>query len=71
LWLESPCGVDAGVGIVRHNLMDRDFFSPILIAGPRHDGYMFDDKYSLFIRFLSFFHFWLPFLLVCWCTVGL
>jgi hypothetical protein len=67
LWLESPLLASMpAVGIVAPQILwIVDFLLTALgLPGLGMTGYMFDEKYSLFIRFLSFFHFWLPFLLV-------
>ena len=75
----------ATVGIVLpQTLWMADFIAEA--AGLRLTGmtcYMYDGKYPLFTRFLSFFHFWLPLLLLWlvwrlgydrralpWCAVG-
>lgn len=67
LWLESRLLASmAGVGILMPQaLWMADFLgSAIGIPLTGMTGYMFDAKYSLFVRGLSFFHFWLPILLV-------
>lgn len=67
LWLESPLLASAPlVGIfLPQMLWVVDFFAEMSgghLTELTH--YMFDDKYPLFTRTLSFFHFWLPFLLL-------
>jgi len=67
LWLESPLLASAPlIGIfLPQMLWVADFFAEL--AGGHLTGltrYMFDDKYPLFTRTLSFFHCWLPFFLV-------
>ncbi len=67
LWLESRLLASmAGVGILMPQaLWMADFLgSAVGIPVTGMTGYMFDAKYSLFVRGLSFFHFWLPILLV-------
>jgi hypothetical protein len=70
LWLESPFLTSvAGVGIILPQLLwAADFLVALSTGGHRHliglADYMFDPKYPLFIRLLSLFHGWLPFLLL-------
>jgi hypothetical protein len=64
LWLESPLLMSlAAVGITVPQLL----WVADLLTGSRITGmtsYMFDSKLPLFVRALSAFHGWLPFLLV-------
>jgi hypothetical protein len=67
IWLESPVLASAClVGIfLPQMLWVADFF--VEFAGGHLTGltgYMFDTNRPFYLRFLSFFHFWLPFLLV-------
>jgi hypothetical protein len=67
LWLESPLLALAPlVGIfVPQMFWVLDFFAELLgmhLTGLT--GYMFEEERPLFTRLLSFFHFWLPFLLI-------
>lgn len=67
IWTESALlASTAAVGIlVPQTFWVVDFFAEL--SGNRLSGvtsYMFDEKIPLFARGLSFFHFWLPFLLV-------
>lgn len=67
LWLESRLLASmAGVGILMPQALWMADFLGTAIGIPLTGmtGYMFDAKYSLFVRGLSFFHFWLPILLV-------
>jgi len=66
IWLESPLLASApAVGILLPQLLWAvDFL--VAATGFKLTGmtaYMFDDKLPLFTRGLSFFHFWLPFVL--------
>lgn len=69
LWLESPllASMPALASLIPDVLWIADFLSRLL-AGRRfvisQTGYMFDPENSLLVRGLSFFHFWLPFLLL-------
>jgi hypothetical protein len=64
LWLECPLLASIpAVGIVLPQMLWMlDFVTAGKIVGMA--GYMFDPKYPLFVRGLSLFHGWLPFLLV-------
>ena len=65
IWLESPLLLSAAlVGIFIPQLIWAVDFCGTVIGLPvvGMTGYMFKPPY--FLRFLSFFHFWLPFLLV-------
>ena len=67
IWVESPLLFSAAlVGIfVPQMLWVIDFFAEVLgfhLTGLT--GYMFHAHKPLYLRFLSFFHFWLPFLLI-------
>jgi hypothetical protein len=64
LWTEIPllAGVAACGILVPQAIWVADFVTGGHITGMT--GYMFDSKYPLFTRGLSFFHGWLPFLLV-------
>jgi hypothetical protein len=67
IWMESPLLLSAAlVGIFLPQLLWVVDFCVELCGGhlTRLTGYMFDPALPLFLRFLSFFHFWLPFLLV-------
>ncbi len=64
LWLESPLLASiSAVGItLPQALWVLDFLTLGKVVGMA--GYMFDPKYPLFVRGLSLFHGWLPFLLI-------
>ncbi len=64
LWLESPLLISLpAVGLLLPQLLwVVDFLTGARITGMT--SYMFDPKLSLFVRGLSTFHGWLPFLLV-------
>lgn len=67
VWRESSLLVSAvSVGILLPQLLwALDFLS--MVVGLPNTGmtnYMFQDSIPLHVRFLSFFHFWLPFLLI-------
>ncbi len=67
LWLESPLLAAAAlIGIFLPQLLWQiDFFAEAVglhLTGLT--GYMFDARRPIYLRFLSFFHFWLPFLLI-------
>lgn len=67
VWRESALLVSAvAVGILLPQLLwALDFLS--MVVGLPNTGmtnYMFQDSIPLHVRFLSFFHFWLPFLLI-------
>ncbi len=67
VWRESPLLISMpAIGItLPQALWQIDFLG--MIAGlpvTGMTGYMFDPKLTLFTRGLSFFHFWLPFLLI-------
>ncbi len=67
IWLESPLLASISlVGIfIPQLLWVVDFFFEMFgghLTGLT--GYMFDPQRDFFLRFLSFFHFWLPFLLL-------
>ncbi len=64
LWLESPLlSSICAVGItIPQALWVLDFLTGGRVVGMA--GYMFDPKYPLFVRGLSLFHGWLPFLLL-------
>lgn len=67
MWLESPLLASASaVGIlIPQAVWVVDFFGSIIGKAPvGMTAYMFSPKLSLFTRGLSFFHFWLPFVLV-------
>lgn len=67
MWLENSLLASmAGVGILLPQaLWMADFLgSAVGLPLTGMTGYMFDSKYTLFVRGLSFFHFWLPILLV-------
>ena len=67
VWRESAWLVSmASVGIVLPQLLWQVDFLGLLCGLPvtGMTGYMFDPKLSLFTRGLSFFHFWLPILLL-------
>lgn len=68
LWTERPLFASmAAVGIlVPQVLWCLDFGAELLgVRLVGLTGYMFDSNRSLFLRGLSFFHGWLPFLLLC------
>jgi hypothetical protein len=67
VWIESPVLCSAGlVGIfLPQMLWVADFMAELFgfhLTGLT--GYMFDTRKDFYLRFLSFFHFWLPFLLI-------
>jgi hypothetical protein len=67
VWLESPLlAAMSAVGIVLPQLFWCADFIATAIGLPitGMTAYMFDSKIPLFARGLSFFHFWLPFLLI-------
>jgi hypothetical protein len=67
IWNESSLLASmAGVGILLPQALWMGDFLGTLVGFPLTSmtGYMFDSKYSLFVRGLSFFHFWLPILIV-------
>jgi len=67
LWLESPLLVSAAaVGIVLPQALWAIDFIATGIGWPLSGmtGYMYDDALPVHARFLSFFHFWLPFFLL-------
>jgi hypothetical protein len=67
LWKENSLLASmAGVGILFPQALWMADFLGTFVGFPitSMTGYMFDTKYSLFVRGLSFFHFWLPILLV-------
>ena len=67
IWLESPLLASAcAIGIlIPQAVWVVDFLGSLLGAAPiGMTAYMFNPKLSLFTRGLSFFHFWLPFVLV-------
>lgn len=67
MWRESPLLVSAAaVGILLPQLLwALDFISSLLgIPMTGMTDYMFQASIPLHVRFLSFFHFWLPFLLI-------
>ena len=67
VWLESPLLASAcAIGIlIPQAVWVVDFLGGVLGAAPiGMTAYMFNPKLSLFTRGLSFFHFWLPFVLV-------
>ncbi len=67
MWRESPLLVSAAaVGILLPQLLwATDFISSLLgIPMTGMTDYMFQASIPLYVRFLSFFHFWLPFLLI-------
>ncbi len=66
MWAESPLAVSmAAVGIlVPQVFWCLDFVWQIVAPHSGMTAYMFDPGHSLFLRGLSFFHGWLPFLLV-------
>ena len=67
VWLESPLLVSMpAIGIlIPQAVWVIDFFGGIIGKAPvGMTAYMFSPKLSLFTRGLSFFHFWLPFLLI-------
>ena len=67
LWLESPLLASApAIGIILPQILWQVDFLLLALGIPvlGMTDYMFDQKYSLIARSLSFFHFWLPLLLV-------
>jgi hypothetical protein len=67
IWKESSLLASmAGVGILLPQAIWMADFLGSMAGLPLTNmtAYMFDTKYSLFVRGLSFFHFWLPILLV-------
>ena len=67
MWKESPLLASASaVGIlIPQAVWVVDFFGSVIGQAPiGMTAYMFSPKLSLFTRGLSFFHFWLPFVLV-------
>jgi len=67
VWLESPLLASAAlVGIfVPQMVWVVDFFAELFgIPLTGLTKYMFDQQKPFYLRFLSFFHFWLPFLLM-------
>lgn len=67
IWLDSPLLISApAVGIlIPQTVWVADYLAAL--AGFQLIGmtaYMFDPQFPLFTRFLSFFHFWLPFALL-------
>ena len=67
LWLDSALLVSAAaVGIVLPQALWAIDFIATGIGWPLSGmtGYMYDDALPLYARFLSFFHFWLPFFLL-------
>lgn len=74
IWLESPLLASAAlIGIfIPQMLWVTDFFFELSghhLTGLT--GYMFDARKPFYLRFLSFFHFWLPFfLMLIVCLVG-
>lgn len=67
IWLENPLlASTAAVGIVLpQTLWIIDFLLVALgLPGLGMTDYMFDQHKDFFLRFLSFFHFWLPIILV-------
>lgn len=67
LWLESPLLASAAlVGIFMPQMLwCADFFAELFgyhLTGLT--GYMFETRWPFYLRFLSFFHFWLPFFLL-------
>jgi hypothetical protein len=64
VWLENPLLASIpAVGIVLPQMLwVLDFLTAGRVVGMA--GYMFDSKYPLFVRGLSLFHGWLPFLLL-------
>lgn len=71
VWRESPLLVSMpAVGITLPQALWQIDFLGMIVGLPvtGMTGYMFDPKLTLFTRGLSFFHFWLPFLLI-WMIV--
>jgi hypothetical protein len=67
VWIESPLLLSAGlVGIfLPQMLWVADFFAELFgVHWTGLTGYMFDTRKPFYLRFLSFFHFWLPFFLI-------
>jgi len=67
VWTEKPLAASlAAVGITLPQVLWQVDFLGTLVGAPvtGMTGYMFDTNISLFARTLSFFHFWLPLLLV-------
>jgi hypothetical protein len=67
VWTEKPVYASmAAVGIVLPQVLWQVDFLGSLVGAPVSGmtSYMFDSGIPLFARFLSFFHFWLPILLV-------
>ncbi len=67
LWKESSLLASmAGVGILAPQILWMADFLSSAVGFPLTGmtGYMFDSNLTLFVRGLSFFHFWLPILLV-------
>lgn len=67
IWLESPllASIPAVGIILPQTLWIIDFILVALgLPGLGMTDYMFDESKSFFLRFLSFFHFWLPIILV-------
>lgn len=67
VWTEKPLWASmAAVGITLPQLLWQvDFLSQLVgVPGTGMTSYMFDEGISLFARGLSFFHFWLPLLLL-------
>jgi hypothetical protein len=68
LWLESPVLISTqALGIVLMQMLWVFDFTTRLVAGTHITGitaYMFNDGIPLFVRGLSLFHGWLPFLLL-------
>lgn len=67
VWKESPLLISMpAVGILLPQMLWCADFAVTMFGGTLVDmtGYMFDEKKSLFLRGLSLFHGWLPFLLI-------
>ena len=77
IWIESPIILSSALvgAFIPQMLWVIDFFYEVAnafqLAGPGYEihftgmtGYMFDATKPFFLRFLSFFHFWLVFLLI-------
>ena len=67
IWTESPLLASApAIGIILPQILWQVDFLGLVLGLPLlgMTDYMFDQKYSLIARSLSFFHFWLPILLV-------
>jgi hypothetical protein len=67
IWLESPLLVSSALlGIFLVQMVWVADFLGMLVGYPVNamTAYMFDPRIPLFTRFLSFFHFWLPFFLL-------